>query len=245
MYAGIPELPSVNSERFRPQRVVEPENQQSIDKFGEEHRRLLSSVRKIRWLKPSEDDPDRVHAETSAVVDATDDTPETPAPIGAGRIRGLALHKLLEEVLTGELAETPTALTGRAAQLIGQLAGAPNTRNLPESSELAATVQRTLALPEVAAMRENLIPEISIYGMTLGETESIALSGRADAVAVEGGRVSVVVDWKSDIAPTADDVQFHAHQLRDYITGTGASRGALVYITPGKVHWVEAQRSMG
>ena len=63
-----------------------------------------------------------------------------------------------------------------------------------------------------------------------------ALAGRIDAVAVEA---SVVLDWKSDIAPTEDDVRIHAGQLQDYRHVTGAPRGALVYMTSGVVRWVE------
>jgi hypothetical protein len=66
-----------------------------------------------------------------------------------------------------------------------------------------------------------------------------ALAGRIDAVAVENSLASVVLDWKSDIAPTEEDVRIHAGQLQDYLHVTGAPRGALVYMTSGVVRWVE------
>ena len=65
------------------------------------------------------------------------------------------------------------------------------------------------------------------------------LAGRADAAALEDGVASAVVDWKSDVAPTPEDVQLHATQLQHYITAIGVQRGALVYMTPGIVRWVE------
>jgi hypothetical protein len=48
------------------------------------------------------------------------------------------------------------------------------------------------------------------------------LAGRIDAVAVENSLASVVLDWKSDIAPTEEDVRIHAGQLQDYLHVTGA-----------------------
>jgi hypothetical protein len=65
-----------------------------------------------------------------------------------------------------------------------------------------------------------------------------ALAGRIDAVLLDADKPSVVLDWKSDIAPTDEEVRIHAGQLQDYLRATGAPRGALVYMTPGVVRWV-------
>jgi hypothetical protein len=62
-----------------------------------------------------------------------------------------------------------------------------------------------------------------------------------DAIAVRDGRVSVVVDWKSDVAPSAEDIRAHAGQIRHYMAAVDAARGALVYMTSGTVQWVEAE----
>lgn len=70
-------------------------------------------------------------------------------------------------------------------------------------------------------------------------TEPTALAGRIDAVALDNGRVAVVLDWKSDIAPTEENMRIHAGQLEDYLRTTGADRGALVYMTLAIVRWVE------
>jgi hypothetical protein len=50
-----------------------------------------------------------------------------------------------------------------------------------------------------------------------------------------------VVDWKSDVAPTAKDFRAHADQIRHYMAALDAARGALVYMTSGTVLWVEAE----
>jgi len=62
-----------------------------------------------------------------------------------------------------------------------------------------------------------------------------ALTGRADALVLDGDLVSVVVDWKSDVAPTNTDKLAHAGQLLKYMGACGAPRGALVYMTSGTV----------
>jgi hypothetical protein len=50
-----------------------------------------------------------------------------------------------------------------------------------------------------------------------------------------GGRIAAVLDWKSDIAPTEEDVRNHAGQIQDYLQVTGAGSGLLVYMTSGTV----------
>jgi len=82
---------------------------------------------------------------------STDTTPD----IQGGRERGIVLHKLIEEVLTGETEETVTALTARAETLIHALgqpvAHDPASGLMP--AELAGCVTRALAAPEVAELR--------------------------------------------------------------------------------------------
>ncbi len=76
--------------------------------------------------------------------------------------------------------------------------------------------------------------------MLVGPPEPTALAGRIDAIALHEGQPSVVLDWKSDVAPSEQDIREHARQLKDYLNATGGSRGALVYMTPGLVRWVTA-----
>jgi ATP-dependent exoDNAse (exonuclease V) beta subunit len=61
-----------------------------------------------------------------------------------------------------------------------------------------------MRLPEISALRPELVPEFPVYGMIGDAANQTALAGRADAIAVRAGRVSVVVDWKSDVAPSAN-----------------------------------------
>jgi hypothetical protein len=82
------------------------------------------------------------------------------------------------------------------------------------------------------------MPELPLYAMLDGEASATALAGRADAIAFDKGQAPVVLDWKSDVAPTSQDTRAHAAQLRDYMRSIGAPRGAVVYMTSGLVHWV-------
>jgi hypothetical protein len=90
--------------------------------------------------------------------------------------------------------------------------------NLPAADEIASTIWRTLQLPEIAALRPRLVPEWPIYALLAGASTPTAVAGRIDAVSLEDGQASVVLDWKSDIAPTDDDVRIH------YLKTTGAPR---------------------
>jgi len=57
-----------------------------------------------------------------------------------------------------------------------------------------------MRLPEIAALRSELVAELPVYGMLGDAADQTALAGRADAIAVRDAQVSVVVDWKSDVA---------------------------------------------
>ena len=75
------------------------------------------------------------------------------------------MHKLLEEVLTGETACRVDALKIRARALLAQLgiseAGRPEDG--PHAPELAATTLRALAIPEIAKCRSRLVPEMTVF----------------------------------------------------------------------------------
>jgi ATP-dependent exoDNAse (exonuclease V) beta subunit len=210
-----------------------------LDTFEAERAAITAAAVPLRWLRPSDQDPDRVTM-TEAIASEPGDAPETGLPIGAGRVRGLLLHKLMEEVLTGELYEDITAFAERARALIGTLAvDNEDGARRPEAEEIAATAWRTLHLPDIVALRPRLVPELPVYALVPDQTRPTALAGRVDAVAIENDRAAVVLDWKSDIAPTEGEIRVHAGQLQDYLHAIGAPRAALVYMTSGEVRWVE------
>jgi exodeoxyribonuclease-5 len=161
--------------------------------------------------------------------------------VQGGRERGLVVHKLLEEVLTGETGEDTDALESRARTLLCELgvAEAKRADDGPHAPELAVTVRRALGIPEVAALRPRLLPEMTVFSTEPAGRGTIYVGGIADAVAFdEGKNVDVVVDWKTDVEPTAEVVNLYREQVRDYLGATGGKNGLLVFVTSGRVERV-------
>jgi hypothetical protein len=119
----------------------------------------------------------------------------------------------------------------------GQLvSAATDEKPLPSPDEMAETALQALALPDIAALRPFLVPEMAVWA-----TRGVDLvAGRADALAIRDGKIDVAIDWKSDVNPTPTVRKSYVGQLRDYLDATGAPRGALVFITLGEVVWVES-----
>jgi ATP-dependent exoDNAse (exonuclease V) beta subunit len=212
-------------------------NDQTETVFAAEGERLAGASPPIIWDRPSERDADR----SAEIVDAfvVDDASHAlPQIEGAGALRGTVLHKLMEELLTGELGSFRDRAAARAAELLAQLRS--NIRDErdeggPDALEMAETALRTLALPELAPFLAQLVPEIPLWAANPPHY----LAGRADAAAIEGERIALVIDWKSDVNPTAAAHGAHVAQLRDYLRVTNAQRGAVVYMTAGQVSWIE------
>jgi CRISPR-associated exonuclease Cas4 len=210
-------------------------NEQSADVFAAEQRRIEENATPIVWRRPSDHDPDRLGDPLESVVVA-ESIAEHPDVVGAGALRGIILHKLMEELLTGELLTNKEAAAARADVLLSQLvSGVDNERPCPEPTEMAETALRALALPEIAALKPFLVPEMAIWAARNG----YLVAGRADALAIRDDKINVAIDWKSDINPTASVRAAYTGQLRDYLEATGAGRGALVFLSLGEVVWVE------
>lgn len=217
--------------------VADLTNEQERSAFARDQERIAAGAASLTWLRPSTQDADRLP--DIEVLEAAPAGPDQAGPIGAGRVRGLILHKLMEEVLTGELVDELGAFTNRAALLLQQLDPAIDKGSTPPSpGEMAETALRTLAIPAITDMRPRLLPELPVFSV-LEEPPTTALTGRIDASEVgDDGRVATVLDWKSDVNPTDEDVRVHAAQLMDYLRAVDARRGALVYMTAGAVRWI-------
>jgi exodeoxyribonuclease-5 len=208
-------------------------NAQDRPTFETEAALIASLASHVVRITPSRAEADA--APDEALIMPVGDFPETPSeelPQG-GRGRGLVLHKLIEEVLTGEIGDGKTELETRAAEL---LVTCEMSTDDVDPVELAATLRRTLDLPQIAALRPRLTPEIAVHASFSSESQEQIVSGIADAVArAPDGGVEVVVDWKSDVAPTAETVEGYRNQVRAYLRATGAPRGLIVLMTPGIV----------
>ena len=239
---GQDDIPEWDTARFsrRPlTRVFEGENYQSADVFSAEQAAIADASRPIRWIRPSDGDADRV-VEVARVDESADADPAGLATIMGSAIRGAVLHKLIEEILTGEMEEAASVVEARAAVLLAQL-GAPEVGALPDTTEMAATALRTLSLP--GDCRTSGHTDAGDGALRRPHAGAILMAGRADAVAFAGGQPVVVFDWKSDVAPSATDRQAYAGQLLEYMQAVGAPRGAVVYLTLRELDWIDGTRT--
>jgi CRISPR-associated exonuclease Cas4 len=233
------EIPEIDLSAF-PEPTARPapisKNEQSADVFAAEQRRIDENATPIVWRRPSDHDPDRLGDPLESVVIAEAVAEHPPDIVGTGALRGIILHKLVEELLTGELVSTRKAATARADVLLSQLvSGDGDNGPRPEPLEMAGTALRTLALPEIAELRPYLVPELPIWAAR----DTYLVAGRADALAIRENKIDVAIDWKSDIKPTTSIRAAYVGQLRDYLEATGAARGALVFMSLGEVVWIE------
>jgi len=203
---------------------------QDAETFARQVAIVQAAAPELRWVNPSAHDADRAEILTPSISDEADGTFEYVEPIGAGRIRGLILHKLMEELLTGELSPHGD-VAARAERLRDELlAIEPVEGPLPVSGELATTALQTYGLPHVQTLLPHLVPELSVWG----EMEAGLLAGRVDAIAIEDGKVLEVLDWKSDRDTSLNRVAY-VQQLQRYLEATSAPRGTIVFMTTGEV----------
>lgn len=228
-------------------------NVQSRAVFAAESEGIAGRQTQLTWLAPSRNESvsqkvlmeEEVEIWKSAVDDQTQDV-EVAAPVQGGRKRGLILHKLMEEILTGETDETESAIAERAAQLIHALGRSPVADPAKGLSieELTSCVVRTLALPEIMALRPRLLAEFPVYAAHANDGAETATVGVADAVALtREGHPAVVVDWKSDVTPDAETLEHYRAQVQAYVATTGAERGLIVLLTSGTVIPVQSRNT--
>jgi CRISPR-associated exonuclease Cas4 len=211
------------------------QNKQSAQIFATERETVAAGAPTLVWQRPSDHDFDRLRKPPEPVI-VVETIGERIEVVGAGAMRGVILHKLMEELLTGELCESEHELAARARTLLLQLSiGREDGQVLPDPSEMANTAQRTWRLPEIEAFKPFLTPELAVWATA----EDGLVAGRADALVVRNQRVEVVIDWKSDVNVSPAVRAAHMQQLQKYIFATGAERGAIVFMTLGEIAWVK------
>ena len=220
-------------------------NGQDIVTWEQEAATIAANQWRITWHQPSRHEELPAHVEqvdnvfigTEAMLEAMPE-PEEKMLVQGSRERGVIVHKLIEEILTGETAEHLQALQARAAELMSQLGldDMSDPEDGPNSTEMAETVERTLQLPAIAEIRPRLLPEFQIYARAVENATATLTAGVADAVAVDGtGRIDTVVDWKSDVSPAQGLIELYCDQIRDYLRATSAKRGLLVFLSSGRI----------
>jgi len=242
----LPGFDYLHLDKEMPTRPPEPRNQQDAVTFATEAELVASASRKLKWHQPSRHEigEEAVSAEPASVAVFMEGEPLRSVVLG-GPLRGVVLHKLMEEILTGETSADASVLEERAAELLRQL-GETTVKDPAigfAPAEMAQTVLRTLALPQVAQIRSRLLPELSVYSQASlrAASSSVAgvetlVSGVADAIALDArGAVEAIVDWKSDINPPTSRRKLYQQQLSHYIDATEASYGLIVYMSHGQV----------
>ncbi len=249
----LPDLPAFDATAL-PAGAVDPAtnvtNGQTREAFAIEAAGIVERQTHLTWLAPSRSEEGAgpvMRTEEADVWAGEENSPppvlDMPAQVQGGRERGLILHKLMEEVLTGELDDAAEQLSARAAALVRALGRVPDDDPAVGLSpaELGGCVTRTLAIDEVAALRPDLLAEFPVYALREEDTELIATAGIADALTVDSdGRPAVVVDWKSDVAPDDATIDHYRAQVRAYLDMTGATRGLIVLMTTCRVIEVAA-----
>ena len=220
-------------------------NEQTRGVFATEGAAIAERTRSIVWRTPSRDEGTArsVMREKAPTILATDGDGAPADSAGAtaiqgGRERGLILHKLIEEVLTGETAENLPALRDRAEVLIRALDRPvmDDPAEGLETVELAECVVRALSLPEVAFLRPRLVPEFAVYAAADMGAHEEAAAGIVDAIAFDAdGKPEVVIDWKSDVEPAPETVEYYRAQVHVYVEMTGSECGLVVFVTSGIV----------
>lgn len=225
-----------------PKRAAPATNVQDPETFRAEAQRVAAARREIRRRTPSRHEGYEGDGVAESVVFNHAETQVLPAPaaIQGSTTRGLIIHKLLEEVLTGEIPET--ALIERAGVLLEQLDVMPasDPSDGPVPSEMADSAKRALACPQIVEIRESLVPEFAVASSVADEAGETILTGAADAVALnDAGHASVVVDWKSDVVVSPGRRDQYRRQIQDYGDALGARYGLIVYATEGEVERVD------
>ena len=254
---GIEKLPNIDLAHFShdmPSNEGEAINEQTRSLFASEAEGIASVRLAIKWRSPSRDEhiaTELVSEPAGEVFSQGEDAlrigqselqsevqTEEREKIQGGWTRGQIIHKLFEEVLTGEVQATEADLTARAEVLTRQLGKVVSDDAAAglEPKELAGCVLRGLSLPQVAEVRPGLVPECRVFGSRLEEDGENAFAGFADAIAMDqDSNPEVVIDWKTDVKPAPSQVDHYREQVRAYLELTGAKRGLIVLVTSGRV----------
>ncbi len=238
------ELAEINLDGL-PKRIAEDRpvevNLQSVEKFAEQATAVAMSTPKLKWRQPSLGETDRVPP-LADMPPSTELTEPRELPVGAGPLRGTLLHKLNEEVISGDLPCNFAALRDRAEELLGQLISKllSTDMEMPDPTQVAACVQDLFSIGDVANFLPFLEAEVPVWhkdGQTL-------LAGRVDALIVREGKVLGVLDWKSDVMPSNDAKSRYVSQVASYLAITGAVAGAVVFMTTGELMWIGDRDSL-
>ena len=206
---------------------------QSHEDFVAESLRIQRMSNRLTWISPSKDEIPLIDLETTFLHedDASPDSQDTSDIQGKGIIRGLIIHKLIEEILTGETKWDQ--LQQRSDLLIKQIHDSMDIQPpiSIDSHEVCHRIQRTLELPQIRPLLDSLIPECPVYNLLTDDNATSVVAGIADALNFSpDGTPQLIIDWKSGQMES-----HHEQQIGAYMNATGIERGLLVYIDLAQV----------
>ena len=214
--------------------IPEPQLQvQSRVQYRRESNKLKQSSSQLTWITPSKDEVPVTDLD-AAFLDlgetATHEA-ELPPITGPGLIRGQVIHRLIEEILTGETSLDQA--TERAEILLTQIQPHPEIE--PQDSidpvEIGLRVERVLKLPQIRPIIDSLVPECPVYNFVSENGASSVVVGIADAISFSpDGTPQLIIDWKSGQVDA-----HHEEQIAAYMRATSVDHGLLVYVDSAKV----------
>ncbi|GEC15447.1 UvrD-helicase domain-containing protein [Nitrobacter winogradskyi] len=243
---GLEQLPALDASSIGapgPAPARSGQNLQTREIFAAEAAKIIADRKTVTWRRPSRAELDLRESDDLEPAVTSEAVELPPSVIVGSSTRGVILHKLIEEILTGETEDTPEQVEVRAGELLKQLGleAAQDPHGGVSPAELSATVMRTLALPEIKDLRHRLVAELPVFASSITGDGETLISGLADAVALdEHGAIDVVIDWKSDVAPDIAALDHYRQQIGDYRKQTKAKRALVVLMTSGKVIEVAA-----
>ena len=165
------------------ERTEDPPNTQDRATFETEAALIAARTQRIKRVTPHlAETGEAAEPEPAPLPPLTDDPAEAAVRPRGSLARGLVLHKLLEEVLTGETAEDRAALEARAAELAVQLDDTPGAAGF----DAAEAAQIRAARPRLAADPGRAGPPGA--GMHGGEQRAIRRRRAGDARRGRRGR---------------------------------------------------------
>ena len=224
-------------------------NEQTKEKFKSEATIINESHTTLIRVAPSRGESEPLDSELKPSdevwteeenIEVSDSAIEIVEPqnIKGSKDRGLILHKLMEEIITGETSEDTTSLKSRAKELIIECGLEPveEASEGLSAAELVDCVNRTLAIPEIKQIRSGLCAEVPVYALNKLKNKTEFSVGIADALYLDSdGKASIVIDWKSDVKPSEKSIQKYTKQVDAYLGIVGVTRGMIVLMTSGKI----------
>lgn len=250
----IEATPRIELEAYEPK----PYTVESIEENGETKKSFAAQSayladrqqQIVDFVVPSKHEWSPALANALSIDDLIDSTPDLDpyANIKGSKERGNILHKLMEEVLNGEIQDDFESLKSRASELIIQTVS-KELRDLPflYSEELARCVDRTLKLPLIQRIRPHLVPEVATTAFYEEDGRSKVVYGIVDAAEfhLTADSASVyaesIVDWKSDVTPSPLSIRNYKEQVGTYLKSKDVKKGYIVFMTTGEI--IEVSRS--